>query len=147
MKRSKLFTKGFIIGLIITFIVSLLLAAALFGVGVLVTQAEGHEWDANLLVNFVDAFSLSGLLGILIYLMAWVASKGAFDMIAYSVKLFWYNTFHKSTKDTNLPGTYQEYVELKHGQEKESNLYLLLGSLPTLLIGLILFIIYLVKVG
>lgn len=147
MQKNSLFTKGFIIGLIITFIVSILIAGAIFGLGIMITTSEGHEWDENLLVNLTDAFSISGLLGILIYLMAWVAGKGAFDMIAYSVKLFWYNTFHKNVKETNLPNSYAEYVELKHGQEKSSILYILLGSLPALLVGMILFIIYMVNVG
>lgn len=142
-KERKLFTKGFIFGIIITFVVSLIVAAVFFGITAGNNIAAGNEWNFAPIIMFTDAFSISGFLGLLIYLITWVASKGAFDIFAYSIKLFWTNTFHKNTRETDLPRTYTEYKELKRGEEKGSSLYILFGSLPCLVAGIVLFIIYL----
>lgn len=135
-------TKRLLIGTIITFIASLVVAALIFLLESLFGLTAGHEFFYNNFIRIIDALSLSGLFGILVFCLAYLSRAGAFDILAYSLKVVWYNTFRRNLKQTELPSSYAEYKELKHGEKQESLLFLVLGSLPTLIVGLILLIPY-----
>ena len=109
--------KGFIKGLIITFIVSLLVAGLIFSLQFLGLEEKN---DADIMVAVVDSLTLSGGLGVIVYLLSLLSEHGAFDIISYSVKLLWYNTFHKNIKNTALPKNYTEYKMLKRQEETEN---------------------------
>lgn len=134
--------KRLVIGSLITFGISIFVAGIIFALAALNFQNQGLDWkeETNLLHGLVDATSIAGLFGILAWAMMLLSDKGAFDILAYSLKLVWYNTFKKSIRETALPKTYAEYVELKRGDRGKSYLYILLGSLPSLIIGIILII-------
>lgn len=134
--------KTFIIGSIITFIVCLLLSAGIFGFMCYYNASLDMPITYEIWEHVIDSLMISGFFGLIIYSFSFLSGKGAFDIISYSVQLVWYNTFHRSVRETALPKTYAEYKQIKRGQPVSSTLFLLVGSLPTFLSGLIIMIPY-----
>lgn len=131
--------KGFIIGSIVTFVVT----GVIMGLVLLISFTQVSELTRQAaFVGWIDALSISAVLMILFYLLNLLSREGAFDMLAYSIKLVWYNTFHRSIKETKLPSTYREYRELKRAKRKDGLLFLLIGPLPYLVAAVIVMIIY-----
>ena len=128
--------KRLLIGSIITFAVSVLVALGIYLLKSFYDVGAKESFDAHTLRNVIDGLSISGLFGVLIYCIVWLSQAGAFDIIAYSMKLVWYNTFRRNVRQSALPSSYAEYKELKHGDDQKSFLFLLIGSLPCLIIGL-----------
>lgn len=87
-----------------------------------------------------DVISVTGLFGLMFWLIAFVASKGAFDMIAYGTKKMFYAIFKKNPR-AGLPRTYAEYVELKRSKERAFHWPFLYISSGVFIIGIILLII------
>ena len=135
-------TKRLLIGTIITFIASLVVAALIFVIRSLFNLGAGKEFFTYSLINAIDSLISSGGLGIMICCIAYLSRAGAFDILSYAMKVVWYNTFRRNLRQTELPSSYAKYKELKHGEKQESLLFLVLGSLPTLFVGLILLIPY-----
>ena len=135
-------TKRLIIGSVITFGVSLVVATLIYVLKSSYDAGAGRGWNYNPLLNVIDGLSLSGLFGLLTFCLVHLSRAGAFDILSYSVKLVWYNTFRRNIRQTALPSSYAEYKELKHGDERESVLFLVIGSLPCLIAGIILIIPY-----
>ena len=135
--------KGFIIGSIVTFIVT----GLIMGLILLISFTAVSELTKEVvIVGWIDALTLSGIFMLLFYLLNLLSREGAFDILAYSFKLVWYNTFYRSIKETKLPRTYREYRELKRGKKGESLYFLLIGPLPYLVAGLILLALYYAQV-
>lgn len=131
--------KGFIIGTIVSFVVTGLIMGIILLIVFLSKQSFAKE---EIYVGWIDALTVSSIMMVLFYLLNLLTREGAFDILAYSFKLVWYNTFYRSIKDTKLPKSYREYRELKASKPKESNLFLIAGALPYLLAGIVLMIIY-----
>ena len=129
------FAKRLLIGTLITFAASLIVAALIYVLFSLIDLGNGNTFTQNTMNNVANGLSLSGLFGVLIFLLGWLSGEGAFDIIAYSFKLAFYNTFRRNVRKTALPASYAEYKELKHGEKKESILFLFIGSLPCLIVG------------
>lgn len=138
-------TKRLLIGTIITFASVTLTAAIIYVLKSLFDMANGSQFTTNTFLNIIDGLSIAGILGVLIFVLTWLSGAGAFDIIAYSLKLAFYNTFRRNVRQTALPNSYAEYKELKHGKKSDSYLFLLLGSLPCLTVGIVLAIIYSVR--
>lgn len=139
IKKPKIFTKGFFIGLIITLIITSLIG------GLVILQEVyvlGKTFESQGMVIMIDAFSVSGGLVCLFYLLCFVSDEGAFDAISYSVQLVWHMTFHKNIRETKLPASYAEYRLLKRSKPRTNLLYMLFSGLTFFIIGLILLIIY-----
>lgn len=134
--------KRFIVGSLITFGATLLLAVGICLLKSFSNVGSGLKFNDLLFRNIIDGLTLSGLLGALAFCLSFLSREGAFDILAYSVKVFWYNTFRRNIRQTALPSSYAEYKELKHGETKESTIFILVGSLPCLVVGLILLIPY-----
>ena len=135
--------KRFIIGTLITFGVSLVVAAIIYLLKSFYDVGAKLDFNEHALGNVIDGLSVSGLFGVLIYCIVRLSQAGAFDIIAYSMKLVWYNTFRRNVRQTALPSSYAEYKELRHGEKEEKSiLFILIGSLPCLITGLILLIPY-----
>lgn len=134
--------KRFFIGTAITVSVSLVIATIIYLLKSWADVGAGFTFTQQAFRNVIDGLTLSGLLGVLTFCLSWLSREGAFDIISYSVKLFWYNTFRRNIRQTALPKTYADYKELKHGDKKESVLFILIGSLPCLITGIILLIPY-----
>lgn len=127
--------KVFLIGLIISFIVNSLLC-----LGIFFLEYKGLNYF--LYLALVDAFSISGLIMVLFFLLTFFAEKGAFDMLAYSIQVAFYTVFYKNLRDSKLPKSYAEYKEMKYGKEKTSVSYMLYVGLIFMVIGLLLLIPY-----
>ena len=141
-EKQKLFTKAYVIGLIISL-------AATVSMGVIIFFARYYGGmlgtDDRLFISLTDAFSISGFLSILFFLIVWVSNYGAFDAISYSIQLMWNNIFHRNIRDAKLPRTYAEYRELKRGKQRANTTFMLFPGLLFLTVGVILLIIYNVK--
>ena len=135
--------KGYLIGLAISFATS----SIIFGL-MLIIQIFGLHMSMNSdgYLIIIDACSVAGGLMLLFWLLVLVTNYGAFDLIAYSVKLVWYTTFHKSLRNVKLARTYADYREEKRGKGRINTSYLALGGAPYLLAGLILLIPYYILV-
>ncbi len=138
-KEKKDFDKGFLIGFIIC-----LLVCAFISVLVILQEIYGLQRDfasQNLLI-LTDAFTISGGLMLLFYLLVFVSDEGAFDMISYSIQLVWVVTFHKNVRETRLPRNYAEYRQLKRSKPRLNLRFILFSGLIFFIIGIILLIIY-----
>ena len=138
LKKKKI-DKGYIIGfliciLICAFITSLVILQEVYG--------QNRDFSKVYLTILTDGFTISGGLMCLFYLLVFVSDEGAFDIIAYSVKLVWNVTFHKNVRETNLPRTYAEYRELKRSKPRTNLRFMLFSGLIFFIIGLIFMILY-----
>lgn len=89
-----------------------------------------------------DSFGLSGILGICIYLLTYISSKGAFDGLAYGVKLAFLNIFRPKYRQESFPRTYFDYKVLKDSEKRKPLTGILMPSLLFLLVGIALGIAY-----
>lgn len=115
--------------------------------GGLIALLEFFTLDASIDKNFalhllVDAFGLAGILGFGFFSLGYVASKGAFDMLSYSLKLLILNVFAPKYRQTSFPKTFYDYKVKKDSEERKAIYPLMLLSLLYLAIGIILLVIY-----
>ena len=137
-EKPKLSTKGYIIGLAISFGVTIVIGVIIF----LIRYYSSMVGESKRLpISLIDAFSLSGLLGILFFFIVWVSNYGAFDAISYSILVAWNTVFHKNIRETKVPKTYHEYRELKRGKERLNTTFMLFPSVIFLIVGIILNIV------
>ncbi|MDD7043429.1 MAG: DUF3899 domain-containing protein [Mollicutes bacterium] len=99
-------------------------------------------WEKNGYRMLSDSFSLGGLLPILFWLLVWVSEKGAFDLIAYSVRKLFSFTFRIHPEKSNLPPTYADYVAIKKAKRKPFHYELLIVGGTFLLLGLIFILVW-----
>lgn len=135
--EEKKFDKGYLIGLIVTFIINSLIVGLmiLYQIGVL-----NRSFDSECYLILIDAFTIAGGMTCLFYLLMFVSKNGAFDAISYGVKLAFYTAFARKLRETRLPKTYADYRELKRGKDDENVRFVLWVGLLFLLIGVILLI-------
>ena len=105
-------------------------------------QEPSELTKENVMVGWIDALTISSVMMLLFYLLNILTREGAFDILSYSFKLVWFNTFYRSIKDTKLPRTYREYREQRRGAKKDNVLFLLVGAAPYLVAGIVVAIIY-----
>ena len=89
-----------------------------------------------------DAFGLSGLLGFAGFVLGYVSSKGAFDLLSYSTKLVILNVFAPKWRKENFPKTYYDYKVIKDHEERKAVFPLLWVSLIYTVVGVAIIIIY-----
>lgn len=128
--------------LVISYIVSasiVITLGVIFGLILYFFQYQGTEKTA--LQYWADVVSVTGAMGVLMWLFVLMTSYGAFDMIVYGTRKM-FNAIFRRNPRTGLPRTYTEYVESK--REKEHNNYwpFLFISLGILVVGIILLIIH-----
>ena len=129
--------RRYLIGLL----VSLIITALISGLFLLIQYLTGRRFPKDGLLMWINALTAAGGIIILFYFLILLSDGGAYDLLAYSIKLFWVNTFHKNVRATKLPPTFREYRELKRkNKRKESLSFILLGGLPYLIVGLLLLI-------
>ncbi|MCQ2815465.1 MAG: DUF3899 domain-containing protein [Bacilli bacterium] len=134
--------KIFIIGSLVTLVTTIVIAGLIFLFTHIGNRGNPNYTEIEIWVNAIDSLMISGFIGIVVYLFSILSNKGAFDIFSYSIKLVWYNTFHRSVRETALPKNYAEYKQIKSGKPVSSNIFLLVGSLPTFIAGAILMIPY-----
>ncbi len=104
---------------------------------------EGTGQDKNLIMHILsDSFSLSGLLGLCFFALSYISSKGAFDILAYSIQTLFLVTFRPKYRQTSFPKTYYDYKVMKDTKRKKPISVLLMSSGIFFLVGIILLIIY-----
>ena len=134
-RRDKL--KHYLIGLIISTVVTIVLVGALIGLMVLM----GYKFPEDGLLIWINALTVGGFIMICAYFLVLLADAGTFDMLAYAVKLFWYNTFNKEVRKTKLAPTFADYREEKRGKKRTNSVsFLLIPGILVLVIGLLLLI-------
>ena len=120
-------------------LISFLIPGAICGTIFLIQYFGGVEiW-----VVWINALTISSSLMILFYLLTLLTNQGVFDALTYGIKLAWTNLFYKNLRKTKLARTYAEYREEKNRGNKRNMSFMVLGALPYLLVGLILFITHL----
>ena len=135
--------KGFIIGSIVSFVVT----GLLMGLVLMIHFLAKHDlMKEEIYVGWYDALILSSVMMLLFFLLNYLTREGAFDILAYSFKLVWYNTFYRNVRETKLPKTYREYRELKASKPRDSNLFLLVGAAPYLVAGIVVMCVYYLEV-
>ena len=76
-----------------------------------------------------------------VYGLVKLSEGGAFDLLAYSIKLVWYNTFRKEVRKTRLAPTFYDYrVERRKKKIDGQVSYIFFPGLVFLIVGLILLI-------
>ena len=128
--------------MVISFIVALAINV-LIGVafGLILYFASYRGTSKTALQYWADVISVTGTIGVSMWLFALVTSFGAFDMIVYGTKKMFFAIFRRNPR-SGLPRTYLEYVESK--KDKRTNRYwpFLIISLCILFAGVILLITY-----
>lgn len=134
-KRGSL--KRYLIGLAI----SIAVTVAIGGLMIWIQTLNGHKFPEDGLLIWINALTISGVVMISVYFLVLLGDAGAFDMLAYAVKLFWYNTFNKEVRKTKLAPTFADYREEKRGKKRQGSVsFLLFPGLLALVIGLLLLI-------
>ncbi len=135
-KKKRL--KGGLISALIT-----LTIIAIF-VGLLVYISYRDVVEPKLLVFQVlsDAFGISGVLGIGIFGLGFVSSKGAFDLVTYSVKLLFLNAFRPKYRKESFPKTFYDYKVKKDSLDRKAPLMMLFVALAYLSIGILMAVIF-----
>lgn len=95
----------------------------------------------TILEFFADVTSVTGLIGLLVWLLMLVSMAGAFDMIVYGTKKMFFAIFKKNPR-SGLPRTYREYIEIKHNKERNYQFPFLIVASIVLLVGIILLVIH-----
>ena len=96
--------------------------------------------DKKVLEFIADIISVTGFIALMFWAIAFMASKGAFDMITYGTKKM-FNAIFRRNPRSGLPRTYTEYVEAKRSKTSNHWPFLYVSS-GTFIIGIILLIIY-----
>ena len=110
-------------------------------VGLLDVYSKGVSFTEYTIRVFADAFTVSGILNMLFFLLVILAREGAFDMIVYGTKRFFIFIFKKKPEESSLPRTYFDYVVQKRGDKKRNHFEYLIFPFIFFVIGLILSII------
>lgn len=139
--ENKKLRRNFIVGFLVSFFVIGIVCVIVFLIEYFVTRSGG-----NIYVTLCDTFLVPSLLAILVYVLNILTKEGAFDAIVYGVKLAFYNTFYSNIRKTKLPASYSEYRELKRGQKRTNIMYIVLASIPYIIVGLAYYILYAVSI-
>lgn len=137
--KHYIFDKGFVVGLIISFIIACLISTGVF-LYEYYNLYSGELTTYKLYMALSDSFMFPWVMFALLYLLMWASKEGAFDAIVYSSKLFFYTIFYKNIRDSKLPASYREYRELKRSKPRSSTLFLLFAAIPFF----ILFIVFII---
>lgn len=138
-KRRK-FLKGLLIGTIVVILMAVI--SGLIVYFYLMTFDPPERSPKIIFHILADAFSISGVLGLLFYLLSYVSSQGAFDMLSYSIQYVFLVTFRRNYKKEHFPKTFYDYKVLKDRDGRKSFKGILIPSATFLAIGLIFLIIY-----
>ena len=128
--------------LIISYVVSasiVLVLGVIFGLILYFFQYKDTE--KTTLQYWADVVSVTGAMGVLMWLFILMTSYGAFDMIVYGTRKM-FNAIFRRNPRTGLPRTYTEYVESRREKEHDNYLPFLFISLGILVVGIILLIIH-----
>jgi len=129
----------------IAFFVSLLVVSLLaLGVGfityAILKDVSGER--ALLLHIFADATGVAGILGICVFGLTFLFSKGAFDMLSYSVQTLFLNIFRPKYRKEKFPKTFYDFKVIKDNDERKPLYAMLIPAFCYFICGIILVIVY-----
>lgn len=140
VEKKPFFSKLFWIEFAISFFVGLIIA------GIIVLTEYYSQTGSGLNINpyaiALDAFGISGLLLLFLYLLNYFATLGAFDALVYGVLLVLNVAFRPSYKKHGFPATYYDYKIKKASKERKPTHSILFVSIVFLLVAIILLVIY-----
>ena len=139
-KKEPFFTKSFWISFAIS-LVSACTLGVLIGVIEWLAQ-EGAGYKIDPLGISLDATSLAGILMLLFFLLQYLSTKGAFDFLAYALKVTIYTVFRPNFRKTGFPATYYDYKMLKDEENRKPILAILFVSTIFIVVGIIVYIVY-----
>lgn len=122
--------------------ISLLLSLSVFLFQIKESTYNG-EWSKLL----SDAFFVSSVVFISVFLLSWISNDGFFDIFSYSFKKFGARIFRKNPKYTNVPKTFYEYRLLKHEEKPASVGYLGWVGLANLLLSILFIVFHFLGIG
>jgi len=138
-KKKKGNPKIFWIGVAIAFLSAWILA---FAIALIEYYALGAgPLTPRLLQLFEDGVGLSGLFSFFVFLLSWVASKGVFDMLSYSLQVLFNTIFRPHYREKGFPKTFYDYKIIKNAEERKPLLALFLVSLLFIVAGFVLMMI------
>lgn len=107
--------------IIVRSIIFFLIASGLFAATMCIELLGplGLTWNDNRYRVLSDSFFVSGAMMALFWGIIWVSQKGAFDLLAYSMRKILNFMFRIHPEDSNLPPTYLDYVEQKRAKRKD----------------------------
>lgn len=132
--------KAFLVAFFVSWAITSLLAAgvALIDYTILKDTSDRALW----IHIFADALGVAGLLGICVFGLTYVASRGAFDMLSYSVQLLFLNIFRPKYRKEKFPKTFYDYKVLKDDAERKPLYAMLIPASLYFICGVILTIVY-----
>lgn len=135
--KKKRFKKDVITALITLSVIAILVALLVY-----ITYKD--QLDPTILAFQVlsDAFGLAGVLGIAIFGLGFVSSKGAFDLLSYSVKLIFLNAFRPKYRKESFPKTFYDYKVKKDSLDRRAPFMMFFLALAYLALGIIMLVIY-----
>ncbi|MCR5185175.1 MAG: DUF3899 domain-containing protein [Bacilli bacterium] len=129
--------KGYLIGLLICIVITALIT----GLSILIQVLAGRNYQDNTLLIWINALCTGGALMMMFYILVKLSDEGAYDLLGYSIKLVWYNTFRREIRKTHLAPNFHTYREEKRRKKREVNMsFIFFPGLLFLIIGLILLI-------
>ena len=140
IEEQKSLRKAFWISFAISFAVSIGVAVGSY---FLIKSGLGENPDKWRL--WADTATLPAVLFIVMFLLVKLSDFGAFDAIAYAIKLVVTMTFYSNVRKTKLPASYREYRELKQGKKRVNALFLIYTALPYIALTIVFVILYFVN--
>lgn len=109
--------------------------------GLIVYFSNARPSAKTLYGLFADAFSLSGLLGLMGGLFTIAVNAGTFDLLSYGVKRVFRGSFDKNYKK-NMPQTFLEYQAAMKAKRKKPGLALFIISGAFLVVGIVFIVLF-----
>ena len=134
--------KAYWIGFLIAFVISLGLAVGSF---FLIKNGLGLDFENDKWRIFADTFTLPGVMFLMVYLLVKVTDFGAFDALAYSVRLAVTMIFRSNVRKTKLPATYRDYRLKRMEKKRTSASFLAIIGGIHLLVACVFIILYCLK--
>lgn len=134
--------KAYWISFAIAFGVSLALAVGSF---FLIKEGFGLDFETHKWRIFADTFTLPGVTFLMVFLLVKVSNFGAFDALAYSVRLALTLIIHSNVRKSKLPANYRDYRLAKMSKKRASVNYLLFIGIFYLVLAVIFIGIYYVN--
>lgn len=124
--------------IIIEIVVALLILCGTSAAVFCIEYFGSHLYPSTPIRVWADTFSISGLLGILAWLLLFVTQHGAFDIIVYGTRKLFAYTFRIHPEKSKLPKTYTDYV-LERQAKKPNRFWIYLCACALFfIVGLIL---------
>ena len=134
--------KAYWIGFVIAFVVSIGLAIGTFFI---VKDGLALDWEKDKWHILADTFTIPGVMFLMVFLLVKVSDFGAFDAIAYSVRLVVTVIFRSNVRKSKLPVNYRDYRLARMAKQRTSATFLLLVGGIHLAVAIIFIILFSVK--